>query len=43
MDTLSHALYGKGLFGYNGDPSLIELLSWFLCVCGLGFLWKKAS
>ena len=33
----------KGLFGYNGDPSLIELLSWFLCVCGLGFLWKKAS
>ena len=33
----------KGLFVYNGDPSLIELLSWFLCVCGLGFLWKKAS
>ena len=33
----------KGLFGYNGDPSLIELLSWFLCVFGLGFLWKKAS
>ena len=33
----------KGLFGYNGDPSLIEVLSWFLCVFGLGFLWKKAS
>tara|TARA_B110000014_G_C20074278_1_gene560610 strand:+ start:504 stop:1322 length:819 start_codon:yes stop_codon:yes gene_type:complete len=33
----------KGLFGYNGDPSMIELLAWFSAVAGLGFMWKKAS
>ena len=33
----------KGLFGYNGDPSLIELLSWIFCLGGLSYLWKKAS
>lgn len=33
----------KGLFGYNGDPSLIELLSWFITASGLGFMWRKAS
>ena len=33
----------KGLFGYNGNPSLIELISWILCVGGLSILWKKSS
>ena len=33
----------KGLFGYNGNPSMIELLSWFFCVGGLFILWKKSS
>jgi len=31
----------KGLFGYNGDPSLIELVSWIAVVGGLGYAWKK--
>ena len=31
----------KGLFGYNGDPSLIELVSWLLTVSGLTVMWKK--
>ena len=33
----------KGLFGYNGDPSLIELLAWFLSLSGLTYVWKKLS
>ncbi len=33
----------KGLFGYNGDPSLIELLAWFLSLSGLTYVWKKVS
>jgi high-affinity iron transporter len=33
----------KGLFGYNGDPSLIELFAWLLTVSGLGLMWKKVS
>jgi high-affinity iron transporter len=31
----------KGLFGYNGDPSMIELISWFLTVTGLMVMWNK--
>lgn len=31
----------KGLFGYNGDPSMIELISWFLTVTGLTVMWNK--
>lgn len=31
----------KGLFGYNGDPSLIELVSWLLTVSGLTIMLKK--
>ena len=31
----------KGLFGYNGDPSLIELVSWIAVAGGLGYAWKK--
>ena len=33
----------KGLFGYNGDPSLIELFAWLITVSGLGLMWKKVS
>ena len=33
----------KGLFGYNGDPSLIELISWLLVSSGLGFAWRKTA
>ena len=33
----------KGLFGYNGDPSLIELLAWLFSLSGLTYLWKKVS
>jgi len=33
----------KGLLGYNGDPSLIEILAWLLTVSGLGLMWKKVS
>ena len=33
----------KGLFGYNGDPSLIELLTWILTCSVLFFSWNKYS
>jgi len=33
----------KGLFGYNGDPSGIEVLAWILTVCGLAYVWRKVS
>ena len=33
----------KGLFGYNGDPSLIELLTWLFSLSGLTYLWNKVS
>jgi len=33
----------KGLFGYNGDPSLIELVSWIAVAGGLGYAWKKIA
>lgn len=33
----------KGVFGYNGNPSLIEVLSYTLYMCGVGFAWKKAQ
>ena len=33
----------KGLFGYNGDPSLVELLSCLLTAGGLGYMWRKVS
>ena len=31
----------KGLFGYNGDPSAIEVAAWLVSVMGLGYLWKS--
>jgi high-affinity iron transporter len=30
----------KGVFGYNGNPSLIEVLSYMLYLSGVGFLWR---
>ena len=32
----------KGLFGWNGDPSYLEVCVWFLSLSGLTVLWKKA-
>lgn len=31
----------KGLFGYNGNPSLVEVLSYVLYLVVLGFTWKR--
>jgi len=33
----------KGLFGYNGDPSLIELIAWIVVCGGLGYAWKETA
>ena len=33
----------KGLFGYNGDPSWVELLVWFCAIFGMNFMWKRVS
>ena len=33
----------KGFLGYNGDPSLIELITWLLTISLMGFLWKTNS
>ena len=33
----------KGLFGYNGDPSLIELIAWIVVCGGLGYAWRKSA
>ncbi|GIS70850.1 MAG: hypothetical protein CM1200mP10_04270 [Candidatus Neomarinimicrobiota bacterium] len=33
----------KGLFGYNGDPSFIELLAWIIVSSGLFISWKRIS
>ena len=29
----------KGLFGYNGDPSLIEFLAWLISLCGFFYFY----
>ena len=31
----------KGFFGYNGDPSLIEFITWILSIIGLNYLYQK--
>ena len=33
----------KGLFGYNGDPSWIELAVWLCAVFSMNFIWKRVS
>ncbi|MBI65165.1 MAG: hypothetical protein CMG64_02585 [Candidatus Marinimicrobia bacterium] len=30
----------KGFFGYNGDPSLIEFITWVFAIIGLNYLYK---
>ena len=31
----------KGFFGYNGDPSLIEFITWLFSMIGLNYLYQK--
>ena len=31
----------KGFFGYNGDPSLIEFITWILSIISLNLLYQK--
>ena len=31
----------KGFFGYNGDPSLIEFITWVISMIGLNVLYQK--
>ena len=33
----------KGFFGYNGNPTSTELVSWLLTLTLVSFLWKRAS
>ena len=33
----------KGFFGYNGDPSLIEFITWILSIIGLNYLYQKVG
>ena len=30
-----------GFFAYNGDPSLIECITWLISVIGLNYLYQK--
>ncbi len=31
----------KGLFGYNADPALLEVLAYALYISGISFLWQR--
>ena len=33
----------KGFFGYNGNPTSTELVSWLLTLTLVSFLWKRIS
>jgi high-affinity iron transporter len=33
----------KGFFGYNGNPTSTEILSWLFTLILVSFLWKKAG
>jgi high-affinity iron transporter len=33
----------KGFFGYNGNPTSTELLSWLLTLTLVSYFWKRAS
>ncbi len=33
--------FAKGLFGYNGDPSLLEVLSWIAYIIGVSIYWRR--
>jgi high-affinity iron transporter len=34
---------GKDLFGYNGNPSLLEVISYFLYLAAVVFLWRAIN
>jgi len=36
-------IFAKGLFGWNGNPSAIEVISYLLTLGLVSFLWTKAS
>ena len=36
-------VFAKGLFGWNGNPSAIEVISYLLTLGLVSFLWTKAS
>ena len=33
----------KGLFGYNGNPNLLEVISWLVYLIGVSLLWWKVE
>lgn len=33
----------KGIFGFNGNPSLLELLAYIVYLTGIGLLWRKLN
>lgn len=33
--------FAKGLFGYNGNPSLLEVLSWIGYIVGVSMYWRR--
>ena len=33
----------KGLFGYNGNPNLLEVVVWFLYLVIVGVVWRRMS
>ena len=33
----------KGIFGYNGNPSLIEVFSYVLYLLGVSYLWRRMN
>ncbi len=33
----------RGLFGYSGDPSLVDLLAWLAYLTGAAALWRQTS
>ena len=33
----------KGLFGYNGNPNLLEVIAWFVYLGFVAVVWRKMS
>ena len=33
----------KGFFGYNGNPTTTEILSWLFTLILVSFMWRKAG
>lgn len=33
----------KGLFGYNGNPSLMELITYIVYLSGIAYFWRKVT